>query len=168
MKTVALLASSLVVLCACAPTMSKVISSKAKGTAVTYPVSSDQAWKIARQVFRWDGTDTIEEHRDENMMLTTVSSSPGYYADYGSAKENVGAWVEEVGANSTKVTVVTKGMGALTEDSFHLRFNQAVGILESGRPLPVEAPRMPEPPPVKCSKDADCNTGSCIEGLCRR
>ena len=51
--------------------MSDVIKDKDNGTVQVYPVDSDQAWKIAVQVFRWEGTDAIEEHRDQNMMLTS-------------------------------------------------------------------------------------------------
>src|SRR5438105_3726400 len=34
------------------------------GTTQVYPVDTDQAWKIALTVLRWEGSDAIEEHRD--------------------------------------------------------------------------------------------------------
>ena len=36
-----------------------------KGTSATYPVKIDSAFEIARTVFRWEGCDAIEEHKDQ-------------------------------------------------------------------------------------------------------
>jgi hypothetical protein len=121
-------------------TMSDVVKNKDEGTVQVYPVNSDQAWKIAMQVFRWEGADAIEEHRDENMMLT----SSGF--NFVTAGTYMGAWVEPLNANTTKVTCVTKRRIAtnvattLTETTFHDRFRQAVEIVKSGKPLPIEPP----------------------------
>jgi hypothetical protein len=121
-------------------TMSDVIKNKDEGTVEVYPVNSDQAWKIAMQVFRWEGADAIEEHRDQNLMLT----SSGF--NLVTAGTYMGAWVEPVDTNITKVTCVTKRRIAtniattLTETTFHNRFRQAVGIVKSGKPLPIEPP----------------------------
>jgi hypothetical protein len=41
-----------------------------------YAVNTDQAWRIAVQILRWDGAGTIEEHHDQNVMLNTM---PRYY-----------------------------------------------------------------------------------------
>jgi hypothetical protein len=120
--------------------MSDVVKDKDSGTTKVYPVDSDQAWKIAMQVFRWEGADAIEEHRDQDMMLTSSGMnfwSPGSF---------MGAWVEQVDASTTKVTVVTKRRIAtqiattLTETTFHNRFQQAVEIVKAGKPLPIEPP----------------------------
>ena len=46
--------------------MNDVLNSKDEGTVQVYPVDSDQAWEIAKTVFRWEGTDAIEEHKDQN------------------------------------------------------------------------------------------------------
>jgi len=121
-------------------TMSDVVRSKGEGTVNVYPVNEEQAWDIARTVFRWEGTDAIEEHRKEGYMLT---SSGMNLISYGTV---MGAWVEPVDKDSTKVTVVTKRRIAtnlattLTEATFHKRFAQAVDIIKAGKPLPLTPP----------------------------
>ena len=121
-------------------TMSDVIKDKDNGTVQVYPVDSDQAWKIAVQVFRWEGTDAIEEHRDQNMMLT--SSTVNLYS-WGTF---MGAWIEAIDTSTTKVTIVTKRKLAsdfattLTETTFHRRFQQGVDIVKAGKALPIEPP----------------------------
>ncbi len=114
--------------------------SGAGGITKTYPVSADEAWKIAMAVFRWEGSDAIEEHKDEGYMLT--SSGMNFYS-YGSV---MGAWVRPVAQDSSAVTVVTKRriqtnlFTTLTEETFHDRFSQGVQIVKSGRALPAVAP----------------------------
>ena len=121
-------------------TMSDVIKDKDNGTVQVYPVDSDQAWKIAVQVFRWEGTDAIEEHRDQNMMLTSSGTNLFSMGAF------MGAWIEAMDAANTKVTVVTKRKVAtniattLTETTFHRRFQQAVEIVKAGKPLPIQPP----------------------------
>lgn len=130
-------------LAACA-TLSDVQKAKesGQGTGGVYPVTADQAWQIAKQVFRWEGSDTIEEHRDQNYMLTSSGMN------LVSAGAVMGAWVEPVDANSTRVTVVTKRRlslnvaTTLTETKFHKRFQQAVEILKSGKALPMTPPEL--------------------------
>ena len=68
MKKVLLLAGSLAVLAwmtGCVASMNDVIRAKDDGTAKVYPVTCDQAWEICKTVFRWEGTDAIEEHKAE-------------------------------------------------------------------------------------------------------
>ncbi len=121
-------------------TMSDVLKNKKNGTVEIYSVSENDAYKIARQVFRWEGADAIEERREENLLLT--SSSAGLFT----MGTFIGAWLEPVDANNTKVTIVTKrkvstnAITSLTEGTFQKRFAQGVAILKSGQPLPVEAP----------------------------
>ncbi len=121
-------------------TMADVARSKDDGTSAVYPVNSDQAWNIAKTVFRWEGSDAIEEHRSEGYMLT---SSGMNMVTMGAV---MGAWVDPVDANSTKVTVVTKRRIAtnlattLTEATFHKRFAQGVEIVKAGKPLPIAPP----------------------------
>ncbi len=111
-----------------------------EGTTKVYPVTTDQAWEIAKTVFRWEGADAIEEHRSEGYMLT--SSGPNLVS-WGAV---MGAWIEKVDDNNTKVTVVTKRRismnlaTTLTETTFHKRFAQGVDIVKSGQPLPRIAP----------------------------
>jgi hypothetical protein len=110
------------------------------GVAKTYPVTSDQAWKIAKAVFRWEGADGIEEHQDQGYMLT--SSGVNAYS-YGAV---MGAWVKPVSNESTEVTVVTKRriktsiFTTLTEDTFHNRFAQGGSFIKDGKSLPSVAP----------------------------
>jgi hypothetical protein len=121
--------------------MSDVVKSKEQGTEKVYAVTSDQAWMIAKTVFRWEGSDTIEEHKDEGYMLT---SSGINLVSYGAV---MGAWIEPVDSAHTKVTVVTKRRIAtnlattLTELTFHKRFAQAVDIVKSGKTLPSQPPQ---------------------------
>jgi len=121
-------------------TTADVLKAKDEGTSKVYPVNADQAWKITRTVFRWEGADAIEEHRDEGYMLTSSGMN------LVSAGAVMGAWVEPVDQNNTKVTVVTKRRLAtniattLTETTFHKRFAQAVAIVKTGKPLPAAPP----------------------------
>ena len=130
-----------VVFLGCA-TMSDVIADKeaGEGTTVVYSVATDKGWQIATKVLRWEGAETIEEHKDGHYMLTTIG------ADLISAGSVVGVWVEAGGKGKSKVTVITKRKMAtniatgLTETTFHDRFQQAVDIVKSGKALPREAP----------------------------
>jgi len=63
----------LVILVAGCATMSDVVRAKDEGTSKVYPVNADQAWDIAKTVFRWEGADAIEEHRKEGYMLTRMN-----------------------------------------------------------------------------------------------
>jgi len=64
-----------VVFLGCA-TMSDVIADKeaGEGTTVVYSVATDKGWQIATKVLRWEGAETIEEHKDEQYMLTTIGA----------------------------------------------------------------------------------------------
>ena len=120
--------------------ISDAIKAKDEGTVTTYPVDFEQSWKIAVRVLRWEDAETIEEHKDENYMVTTVGEN------LISAGAVVAVWVEPVNAKSTKITVVTKRKmqtniaTGLTETKFHQRFKQAVEIVKSGKTLPSEPP----------------------------
>jgi len=124
-------------------TMNDVVQVKEAGTEGTmkvYPVNADQAWEISKTVFRWEGSDAIEEHRDQGYMLT---SSGINLVSWGTV---MGAWIEPVDNNNTKVTVVTKRRvtiniaTTLTEGTYHRRFAQAVEIVKKGQPLPRNVP----------------------------
>jgi hypothetical protein len=111
-----------------------------EGTSKVYPVNTDQAWEIAKLVFRWEGSDTIEEHRDQRYMLTGSGMNWEFWGAV------MGAWIDPVDKDNTKVTVVTKRRitiniaTTLTEETFHKRFSQAVEIVKKGQPLPRNAP----------------------------
>jgi len=119
--------------------------SNREGTTAFYDVSADEAWLVAKTVFRWEGSDAIEEHRAEGYM--TTSTGVGFLT----AGTVMGAWIStDTGGNGkTKVTVVTKRrvqtniVTSLTESTFQKRFAQAVAILKAGQPLPQAAPPMP-------------------------
>jgi len=124
-------------------TMNDVVQVKdagTEGTTKVYPVNADQAWEISKTVFRWEGSDAIEEHRDQGYMLT---SSGINLVSWGTV---MGAWIEPVDNNNTKVTVVTKRRvtiniaTTLTEGTYHRRFAQAVEIVKKGQPLPRNIP----------------------------
>lgn len=138
-STLAIAAAMCIWAVGCA-TMSDVLKSKDEGTVQTYPVKTDQAWEIAMTVLRWEGCETIEEHRSSGYMLTTVGQN------FVSAGSLVGVWVESADAGHTKVTVVTKRKvqtnlaTGLTETTFHDRFAEAVKIVKSGKTLPIDPP----------------------------
>jgi Na+-transporting methylmalonyl-CoA/oxaloacetate decarboxylase gamma subunit len=121
-------------------TMGDVVRSKDEGTSASYQIGMDQAWEIARTVFRWEGADAIEEHKSEGFMLT---SSGMNFVSMGAV---MGAWVEPVDKDNTRVTVVTKRRIAtniattLTEATFHKRFTQAVEIVKKGGRLSSPMP----------------------------
>jgi hypothetical protein len=126
--------------CATTNDVIRVKESGSEGTTKVYPVTTDQAWDIAKTVFRWEGADAIEEHKAEGYMLT--SSGPNLVS-WGAV---MGAWIERADGDNTKVTVVTKRRisvnvaTTLTEGTFHKRFAQAVEIVKTGKPLPRIAP----------------------------
>ncbi len=134
-----LLLASMSVTSGCS-TMADVVGHKEDGTSQVYPVNADQAWEIAKVVFRTEGTDAIEEHRAQGYILT---SSGMNLVSWGAV---MGAWIERVSDNETKVTVLTKRRitvniaTTLMESTFHRRFAQGVQIVKSGKPLPPLLP----------------------------
>ena len=127
--------------CATMDDVVKVKESGKEGTTQEFPVTVDQGWEIAKTVFRWEGADAIEEHRSQNYMLT---SSGANLISFGAV---MGAWIEPIGKDSIKVTVVTKRRitinvaTTLTEGTFLKRFAQGVEIVKKGEPLPRTAPQ---------------------------
>jgi hypothetical protein len=179
MSMKSILVRSLAIACAgCAShTMADVIADKDQGRAQVYPLSEDDAWRVAVQILRWEGTDAIEQHRDEHLMLTALNlpgsgSAPGFASQPGSGAF-IGAWVEPIDARSTKVTCVVRHKNAkpagFDEDVFHARFRQALSIIQSGQALPAKAPARPPRATTltRCAGDTDCDRGYCIEGYCR-
>jgi len=133
-------ALALVLLLAGCLTLADVPRYKSEGRAETYPVTVDEAWTIARAVFRWGGADVIEEHRTEGYMLTTTGAN---VARRGTL---MGAWVEPVDSTHTRVTVVMKRpmqtsvFITMTEAKFHQRFAESVDRLRAERPLQKPGP----------------------------
>ncbi len=110
------------------------------GIAKVYQISTAQAWDITEAVFRWEKTDEVEEHRDENYVLTSTGMK---MVAFGSV---MGVWIEPIDPNNTKVTVITKRRAQrdrftrLTESTFHERFAKGVQIIQKGEQLPTTPP----------------------------
>ncbi len=115
-------------------TMRDVVQSKERGEGMSkvYPVNADQAWEIAKAVFRWERTEALEEHRSEGYMLTSTEASP---LSWGTI---IGVWIEPVNNDHTRVTVVVKRKNPaevstpVTEAIFHDDFEIAVRM-KAGR-----------------------------------
>ncbi len=126
--------------CATMADVQRVKEEGSEGTTKTYPVTADQAWEIAKTVFRWEGSDAIEEHKAEGYMLTSSGMN------LISAGAVMGAWIKPLSSELTEVTVVTKRrlsmnlFTTLTETTFHNRFSQAVAIVKKGDKLPSSPP----------------------------
>jgi hypothetical protein len=111
-----------------------------EGVARVYAMPSDQAWEIARAVFRWEKVDEVGEHRAENYM---IASSGMKMVAFGTV---IGVWIEPVELTTTRITVVSKYRGDccpfsnLTADEFYKKFEKGVNIVRSGRTLPAVAP----------------------------
>jgi hypothetical protein len=101
---------------------------KGHGTVLVYAVAPDKAWDASAAVLHGAGAETVEEHRDKNYMVASTTLGAG-----GSAGTFIGVWIEPVGTDHTKVSVITKRkveaaiISALTEDGFHKKFAEAVG-----------------------------------------
>jgi hypothetical protein len=116
---------------------------RGRGTSKIYPVNADLAWKIAKMVLRWKGMDPIEEHPSEGYMLTSSRESTISWEVF------VGAWIEPIDIDNTKVTVITKksnpadfSFTALNETTFHEEFAAEVERFRQGKPSLV-APQRP-------------------------
>jgi len=115
-------------------TMRDVVRSKERGEGMSkvYPVNADQAWEIAKTVFRWERTEVVEEHRSEGYMLTSSEES---LISWGAM---IGVWVEPVNNDSTRVTVVVRRKSPIevfipvTEAIFHDDFEMAARM-KAGR-----------------------------------
>jgi hypothetical protein len=121
-------------------TMTDVLKDKEEGTSAIYTIDKDIAWDIAKTVLRWEDSETIEENKLSNYMLTTVGRN---FVSEGSL---VGVWVEPVNEEETKITVVTKRKvqtnlaTGLTESTFQDSFAKAVEMVKEGKSLPIEKP----------------------------
>ncbi len=119
----------------------KARNSGKEGVAKVYPVSEDQAWDITKTIFRWEKTDEIEEHRNENYVIASTGIKT---AAFGSV---MGVWIEPVNSDHTTITVLTRQrveggtLTRLTVPEFFNRFDQGVKIIKSGKKLPVIPPQ---------------------------
>lgn len=118
----------------------KAKKSGTEGVARVYPVPSEQAWEIARSVFRWLKADEVEERRAGNCM---IASSGMKMTLFGTV---LGVWIEPDNPGCTRITVIAKNrdeccvLTDLTTDNFFLNFERGINIIKGGGPLPVAAP----------------------------
>lgn len=110
------------------------------GVTRVYPVAANQAWEITLAVFRWEKTDEIEEHREENYVITSTGMK---MAAYGSV---MGVWIEPADASASKITVIAvrrvenDRFTSLNARTFFERFEQGMKFLKEGKKLPVVLP----------------------------
>jgi hypothetical protein len=116
-------------------TMSDVIKSKQNGQINVYSINVDQAWEVARIVFRWGSADAVEEHRKEGYLVAS------------SGANIMVAWIEPMDKKIIRVTVLSKRrfpanpFSDLSEKDFHNYFAQGVEMMTSGKPLPSSPPK---------------------------
>lgn len=102
------------------------------GTAVDYDIDPATAISIARDVFRAEGADAVEDHPEDWSVRATMG------ADLLHAGTMMAAWVAQVGPMRVRVTVVTKRrmqtnlVTGLTESTFHERFRERVVLALRG------------------------------------
>lgn len=118
-KLIVFMAVLAMVMTGCA-TMNNVISAKGNGISEIYPIPEDKAWDLAIKVLRDLGAGPIEEHRKENLILTSS-------VNWSSAHTYVAVWVESVNQGNTKVIIVTRcrdglGIFGMQEWEFHQNF----------------------------------------------
>jgi hypothetical protein len=122
---------------ACAAT-SDFTRSSTEGTGRVYEVTQEQAWDIAKTVFRWEGADAIRESLNKDYMVASIGT--GFFSHDAA----MCAWIDPAGRGETTVAVASKHKDLtratnFTEATFHWRFSQAVDIVKAGKP-PPEAP----------------------------
>jgi hypothetical protein len=115
--------------------MSDVVKSKQNGQINVYSINADQAWEIAKTVFRWANADAVEEHRKESYLAASSGANV------------MVAWIEPMDKKIIRVTVASmrrlpiNPFTDLTERDFHNYFAQGVEMMNSGKPLPSSRPK---------------------------
>jgi hypothetical protein len=115
--------------------MSDVVKSKQNGQVNVYSINPDQAWEIAKTVFRWANADAVEEHRKESYLAASSGANV------------MVAWIEPMDKKIIRVTVTSmrrlpiNPFTDLTERDFHNYFAQGVEMVNSGKPLPSSRPK---------------------------
>jgi hypothetical protein len=132
----------MLVLAAGCVTSTDMVQEKNDGVARRYPVTTDQAWEIAKTVFRWGGAQRLVEHRAEGYMLASDTDD----AQAQGQGTVMAAWVERDPDGVARVTVRTRNRMLLnptvllTEEGFHERFARAARLVQEGKPLPAQPP----------------------------
>lgn len=111
----------------CSVTTSDLLARKAFGTAQTYPVTPDRAWKIARAIVDTTAAVAVEERREDGVLIGTTETHDWRVATL------LAIWIEPVEAG-TRLIVLSRTVRpgafprALSEREFHRDFAQrAVG-----------------------------------------
>jgi hypothetical protein len=112
----------------CSITTSELLASKAFGTAQTYQVTPDQAWKIARAIVDTTAAVKVEERRkdgEDGVLVATTETHDWHMAT------RLAIWIEPVEAG-TRLIVLSRTVWpgafprALSEKEFHRDFAQRV------------------------------------------
>lgn len=112
-----------------------------EGKAVVYPISEKTAWEVTKTVFKWNKAGTIKEYPEQKFLYSETKG-----IEWDSWGAVMGAWIEPVDNDSTKVTVVVKRRLAtsikipFTEEKFHKDFSYAVDCIQKGEQLPEKSP----------------------------
>lgn len=112
----------------------------ADGISRIYPVTAEGAYDIALHALRWQGAESIEEHRGD---LHLVAELPD---ENGSRRVRAGVWVHSEGLAASKVTIEAKSARSSgstvspMERLFHEDFGKGVEFLSNGMSLPATRP----------------------------
>ena len=77
LRSMTLAVTTTVRIAGCTTTVADVIRERSEGLARAYSVAPEQAWKGARGVLDEAGAQSIEERRDESLMLTLMTLGGG-------------------------------------------------------------------------------------------
>ncbi len=113
-----------------------------KGTAEIYAANFEETWRATHAALRWNSAGTPEDHVGEGYVITNNPTSRG-----PSLGDQVGVWLETMGPDKTRVSVVIMTMapqdpalGAPNEHGVQKDIAKALAMLESGQPLPEKRP----------------------------
>ena len=141
MGVVLVLGLGLVVAQGCMATPQDLVNDHASGGGTTqnFDVTMDEAFEIAKAVFRWSGAELVEEHRPQKYLLTEIPPSTNHGA-------LCGAWFLQLDGGALQVTVLTRKRNpgawgiALTEAAFLKEFTEAAELLHTTKQLPSKKP----------------------------
>jgi hypothetical protein len=118
----------------CGTTMDDLIRERNEGRSAVYAVSRDKAWEITRTILLEAGAKPAEIEEDPaGNVINWVSV--------------LGVFIEPVAPEKTRVTAQLPPLPCnalpplLTEDMFLERFDKAMNLIKSGKPLPAPLPR---------------------------
>lgn len=119
-------------------TTAQMVETKDEGTSQVYHIGTRQAWKIAKTVLQWEGTDAFEDQRSKGYM---VARNGAKWVPWTSMTV---VWVNRVDRKHTQVIVMTKRrIGTKSwssEHGIHKNFAKAVKMVKAGRSLPSALP----------------------------